>query len=510
MHAEELMLGIDLGTSRLKLAAVAPSGRVIASAFATYPTHRSASGHAEQDPGLWWRALRSAFHEIGASRGATRSLDLERIVAIGVTGQMHGLVAADSAGRPVRPCMTWEDSRAWAELDDVRARISDERTAQLSGSPLSAGFAAGLARWLSRHESGSIRRSTWLLQPKDWLRLRLTGEAATEPSDASGTLLFDVTAGTWSTELVEAFDVEPRLLPPIVQSASVAGRLDPKVAAQLGLEPRLPVIAGGGDSPTTALGAGITAGGRSQRGLLSFGTAAQVAVAVDRPRPDVRCTYQLFRHVVDGEYLAVAAIPSAGSSMAWLAGLLLPTLETGQAIQQLIGEARQVPPGARGVLFVPELMGRRSPRTDPNAAGAFFGLRMHHGRPELARAVLEGVAHALREGLDALRTHGFRPKSLGLLGGAGDAAVWPGILAGILDIRIDRLPDTVGAALGAAALAAEGAGIASAVSVVGSPAGKTVETSEADVAAFRAIHASGWAAAVDAHRPLSDGNEVHL
>ena len=163
--------------------------------------------------------------------------------------------------------------------------------------------------------------------------------------------------------------------------------------------------------------------------------------------------------------------------MAWLAGLLLPTIETSQAIQRLIGEAGQVPPGALGVLFVPELMGRRSPRTDPNAAGAFFGLRMQHGRPELARAVLEGVAHALRDGLDALRTHGFRPNSLGLVGGAGDAAVWPGILAGILDIRIDRLPDTVGAALGAAVLAAEGAGIASAVSVAGSSAGERVETS---------------------------------
>ncbi len=331
----------------------------------------------------------------------------------------------------------------------------------------------------------------------------MTGEAATEPSDASGTLLFDITAGTWSTELLEAFDVEPRLLPPIVPSASVAGRLDPKVAAQLGLEPRLPVIAGGGDSPTTALAAGITAARRPQRGLLSFGTAAQIAVAIDRPRPDVRCSYQLFRHVVDGEWLTIAAIPSAGSSMAWLAGILLPDLETGKAIERLIAEARQVPPGARGVVFVPQLMGRRSPRTDPDAAGAFVGLRIQHGRPELARAVLEGVAHALRDGLDALRIHGFRPNSLSVVGGAGDAVVWPGILSAILDIEIERIPATIGAAFGAAALAAEGAGIAPAISVAGSPVGDTVETSEADIAAFRAIHDSSWADAVCARRPVS-------
>jgi xylulokinase len=498
---EPLLLGIDVGTSRLKLAVIVPTGRVIATASASYPTDRSASGHAEQDPDRWWAALRRALRELGGSIG---SVDLKRIGAIGVAGQMHGVVAVNSTGRPVRRCMTWEDSRAWAELDDVRARIGAERTAQLSGSPLSAGFAAGMARWLTRHESGSIGRSKWLLQPKDWLRLRLTGEAATEPSDASGTLLFDITAGTWSTELLAAFDVEPRLLPPIVPSASVAGRLDPKVAAQLGLEPRLPVIAGGGDSPTTALGAGITASRRPQCGLLSFGTAAQIAVAIDRPRTDARCSYQLFRHVVDGEWLAVAAIPSAGSSMAWLARLLLPNIETGRAIDRLIAEAGQVPPGARGVLFVPHLLGQRSPRSDPTAAGAFVGLRMQHGRPEFARAVLEGVAHALRDGLDALRTHGFRPESLVLVGGAGDAAVWPGILSAILEIKIERVPDTIGAALGAAALAVEGAGIAPAISVAGSPKGETVEMSEDDVAAFRAIHDSNWADAVGACRPVSE------
>jgi xylulokinase len=207
-----------------------------------------------------WAALRTALHELGGSIG---SVDLKRIAAIGVAGQMHGIVAVNSLGRPDRPCMTWQDSRAWAELDDVRAR-ADERTAQLSGSPLSAGFAAGLARWLSRHESGSIGRSKWLLQPRDWLRLRLTGEAATEPSDASGTLLFDITAGTWSTDLLEAFDVEPRLFSPSFPSASVAGRLDPKLGAQLGLEPRLPVIAGGGASQRPLSGPGSRlASGRS-------------------------------------------------------------------------------------------------------------------------------------------------------------------------------------------------------------------------------------------------------
>ena len=156
-RAEQLLLGIDLGTSRSKLAAIVPTGRIIAAASASYPTDRSASGHAEQDAGHWWAALRTALHELGGS------VDLKRIAAIGVAGQMHGVVAVNSRGRPVRPCMTWQDSRAWAELDDVRARIADERTAQLPGSPLSAGFAAGLPRWLRRHESGSIGRST------DWL-----------------------------------------------------------------------------------------------------------------------------------------------------------------------------------------------------------------------------------------------------------------------------------------------------------------------------------------------------
>lgn len=490
-----MLLGIDLGTSRLKLAAVAPTGRVVATASAAYPTIRSASGHAEQDPDQWWAGFRAALVGLGASIGPRA---LEGIGAIGVAGQMHGVVAVDSRGRHVRPCMTWEDSRATAELDQVRGRISVERAAQLSGSPLSAGFAAGLARWLVRHEPASARRSRWLLQPKDWLRFRLTGEAATEPSDASGTLLSDVNAGAWSSELLEAFEVESRLLPPIIPSASVAGWLLPSVAAELGLPPRLPVVAGGGDSPAAALGAGIRVGHSGNRGLLSFGTAAQIAVPTDKPTPDPLCAYQLFRHVIEGEWLMVAAIPSAGSSIAWLAQLLLPNLEAGPAIGKLIAEAAGVPPGAGGILFIPQLLGRRSPRVDPGAAGAFVGLRAQHGRPELARAALEGVGFALRDGLDALTALGSRPDTLSLVGGAGDSDVWPRILSAILDVQIERLPDVAGAALGAAALAAEGAGIARATALAGTPTGTTVERSQAEVATFRAIHESRWAQAIAA------------
>jgi xylulokinase len=194
----------------------------------------------------------------------------------------------------------------------------------------------------------------------------------------------------------------------------------------------------------------------------------------------------------------VAAIPSAGSSIAWLGRLLLPDLDAGLAIEQLIAEAQRVPPGARGVLFIPQLLGRRSPSADPEATGAFVGLRAQHGRPELARAVLEGVGFALRDGLDALRDHGSRPDTLSLVGGAGDADVWPRILTAILDVRIERMPDVAGAALGAAALAAEGAGIARAASLTGTPTGRTVERSHADVATFRAIHESRWAHAIAA------------
>jgi xylulokinase len=295
-----------------------------------------------------------------------------------------------------------------------------------------------------------------------------------------------------------AFDVEPRPLPPIVPSASVAGRLLPSFAAELGLPPRIPVVAGGGDSPAAALGAGIRVGHPGNRGVLSFGTAAQIAVPTERPTPDPLCAYQLFRHVIEGEWLMVAAIPSAGSSIAWLARLLLPDLEAGSAIVQLIGEADRVPPGARGILFIPQLLGRRSPSVDAGAAGAFVGLRAQHGRPELARAVLEGVGFALRDGLDALRDHGTRPDTLCLVGGAGDGDVWPRILSAILDVRIERLPDVAGAALGAAALAAEGTGIARVASVTSTPTGTTVERSHADVATFRAIHESSWAHAIAA------------
>ena len=491
---EPRVLGIDLGTSRLKVVLVDQVGHILSLARAGYPTSRSVAGIAEQNPNQWWAALREAM----ASIGRTVPIDFAGVAAIGVTGQMHGVVAADESGRPVRPCMTWEDYRAIGELDGVRKRISGERVCLLSGSPLSAGFTAGLARWLTLHEPESMCRSRWLLQPKDWIRFMLTGEAATEPSDASGTLLFDVMGANWSSELMAAFEVEPRLLPPVIPSSSVAGTILPRVARDLGLPGGLPVVAGGGDSPTAALGAGIRGSLHASRGLISFGTAAQIAIATDRPKSAPHCAYQLFRHVIDGEWLQVAAIPSAGSSIAWLARILLPHLDEGIAIEQLIAEAAHVPPGARGVTFIPQLVGRRSPTPEPEAAGAFAGLRIHHGRSEITRAVLEGVGFALRDGLDGLRAQGFKPRVLSMVGGLGSSDVWPQILAGILDVRICRSPDGGGAALGAAALAAEGAGIASADSLTRVAIGETLDPLPADVSTFRAIHETRWAKAVAA------------
>lgn len=493
---EPLLLGIDLGTSRLKVVLADPTGQVIGAAQAGYPTSRSREGIAEQDTDEWLGALRGTLAHL---RRAIGPVALDGIAAIGVTGQMHGLVAVDSNGRPVRPCMTWEDARATAELAGVRRRISAERVCLLSGSPLSAGFAAGLARWLALREPESARRSQWFLQPKDWIRFMLTGEVATEPSDASGTLLLDVAASKWSVELLDAFEVEPRLLPPIIPSASVAGLLRPDVARELGLPPRLPVIAGGGDAPTTALGVGISASRGGRLGVLSFGTAAQIAVAADRPISHRLCSYQLFRHVIDGEWLMVAAIPSAGSSIAWLAQVLLPDHDLESGIRQLVAEAGLVLPGARGVVFLPQLLGRRSPRPEPAASGAFVGLRLQHGRPELARAALEGVGFALRDGLTTLRSQGFGPNALAMVGGAGDPDVWPQILSAILDIQIERSSDVAGAALGAAALAAEGAEIAPAISLIRPVDGAIIERSQADVSAYDAIYKSQWANAVGAH-----------
>ncbi|MBE3598675.1 MAG: xylulokinase [Limnochordaceae bacterium] len=438
-------LGVDAGTQGVKVVLVEAGGAVRGRAAEEYAIDTPATGWAEQWPQVWWdaacRAVRRALAESG--------LGPSDVAVVGLSGQMHGIVLLDGHGQPVRPAVLWADSRAVEETAELRRRFPEiERRAS---NPIMASFSAPKLLWLARHEPETWRRVRRVLLPKDAVRLRMTGEAATDPSDASGTLLFDLHQGRWMEDVIQALGLDPGRFPPVRGSGEVAGALTHEAAEALGLRPGTPVITGGADMPMGALGAGL-AGPATAAVLL--GTAGQVLLDVERPEPRALGRAYYFAHVLPGRYLAMGALLSAGLSLRWLKQLL-----DGRSYGELDQLAAAEPPGARGLLFLPYLAGTGTPHFDAVARAALVGMGMEHGRAAVARAVLEGVALGLRESLEtaALATAGVVEIRAG--GGGARSRLWLQILADVLGRRVVPLAFADSSALGAALLAGAGVGL---------------------------------------------------
>jgi xylulokinase len=445
-----LLLGVDLGTSSLKLSALDPAGRLVAQASAPVSTIAPREGWHEQDPHGWWRALGQATRELlgrEALSGAT-------VVAIGMTGQMHGPVLLDRGGEPLGPCLIWSDSRTAEQVTEVGTAVGRQHLIDVTGSAPNTSFTATKLLWLRRYQPELFARARHVLLPKDYLRYRLTGEICTDVSDASATLLLDVSSRSWAGPLIDKLELDAGLLPPVVESASIAGRLRPVPAGSLGLPPGIPIIVGGGDAPVAAFAAGISAA--APRGLLTLGTSGQLLLATDRPLLAHHGRLHTLCHVRPEQWCVMAAILSAGASLRWghrLVGGDSVTLE------QLLAEAARVPAGADGVLFTPYLFGERSPHMDPYARAALVGLHGSHHRGHLIRAILEGVAFALRDGLDALTEAGASVEVLSATGRGARSALWCQILASVLARPVEVAADVHGSCYGAALLAGVGAGL---------------------------------------------------
>ena len=435
-----MFLGIDLGTGSLKALVLDVDGSVVGTGSAAYSMATPQPGWAESDPEDWWRAAATAVHEAAGEHAS-------EVAAIGLCGQMHGVVLSDDMGSPLRPAILWADGRSRRQLEAYHA-LSAELRRKLANPP-ATGMAGPTLLWLRDNERQQYRQAHWALQPKDWLRLRLIHEAATEPSDASATLLYDLTTDYWAKDVLDELDLRLDFLAPIRESVEICGVLAAPAATHLGVRPNVPVIGGAADTAAAALAGGVLDPGPVQ---LTIGSGAQVVAPRDRPAIDLTGRTHLYRAAAPDRWYAMAAMQNAGIALEWVRTTL------GASWAEVYGEAFAVPPGAEGLIFLPYLTGERTPYFDPTARGAWIGLRLSHSRGHLLRAALEGVAFAVRQGLEALLATGVAATELRLAGGGSYDARWRQLLSDVLDQPLLATSTTSASALGAALLAGVGHG----------------------------------------------------
>jgi xylulokinase len=442
------VLGIDVSTTATKAILVDADGRVAAIGISEYDFAVPAPLWSEQDPEVWWDAAQAAIRTAIGEAG----IGADEIGAVGLAGQMHGAVLLDAADRPVRPAILWNDQRTAAECDEIRGLVGAHRLIEVTGNDALTGFTAPKLLWVRRHEPEAWGRVRHVLLPKDFVRHRLTGDHAVDRADGAGTLLFDLTARDWSAEVLEALDLDPTMLPRTAEGPDVTGTVSRAAAAATGLAAGTPVVAGGGDQAATAVGVGAIDPGVV---ALSLGTSGVIFAATDRPLVEPDGRVHAFCHAVPDRWHLMSVMLSAAGSLRWFRDALAPEMAYGA----LDEEAASVPAGSDGLSFLPYLSGERSPHADPLARGAFVGLTVGHRRAHLVRAVLEGVAFGLRDGLDQIVATGVaRPGQVRASGGGITSGVWRQILADVLGIEIATVGTQEGAAFGAALLAAVGAG----------------------------------------------------
>ena len=475
------VLGIDVSTTATKAVLIDESGAVVGVGASAYGFSVPRPLWSEQDPELWWDGAVAAIRSVIATTG----VPADAVVAIGLTGQMHGAVLLDVAGDVLRPAILWNDQRTATECDAIRDALGPERLIAITGNDALTGFTAPKLVWVRDHEPDVWRRIAHVLLPKDYLRLRLTGDYALDKADGAGTLLFDLAARDWSTEVLDALRIERAWMPPTWEGPEITGVVTAIAAAATGLRAGTPVVAGGGDQSANAVGVGAVTVGTM---ALSLGTSGVVFATTDRPLFEPHGRVHAFCHAVPGRWHLMSVMLSAGGSLRWFRDAIVPGVEFGD----LVDAAAEVPAGSGGLLFLPYLSGERSPHPDPLARGAFVGLTLTHDLRHLTRAVLEGVAFGLRDGLDLMIEAGTPvPDQIRASGGGTESPLWRQILADVLGAEIATVNTSEGAAYGAGVLAAVGAGwypsveAASAALVTATP----VASPGPDTEAYRDAHA---------------------
>jgi len=444
-----LLLGLDISTTGAKALLMDEAGQVVSSATSPLTLSTPRPLWSEQTPGDWWagisKSIRLALTKVG--------LPSSEIAAIGLTGQMHGLVLLDENGEVLRPAILWNDQRTGRQCDEIRARLGKDRLIQITGNDALTGFTAPKILWVQQNEPEIWAKTRHILLPKDFIRYKLTGEFAIDKAGGAGTILFDLKTRTWSEEVTTALEIPPSLLPATFEGPEITGWISQVAASETGLTAGTPVVGGGGDQAAQAVGVGAV-----QPGIiaLTLGTSGVVFAATEEPLIEPEGRLHAFCHAVPDRWHFMGVMLSAAGSLQWYRDTFFPDAD----FDELVSEAESAPLGCEGLLFLPYLTGERTPHPDPLARGAFVGLTIRHNRDHVTRAVLEGVSFGIKDSFELIRASGLAAiEQVRISGGGARSATWRQIMANVLGAELVTVNTTEGAAFGAALLAGVGAGL---------------------------------------------------
>lgn len=445
----KLFLGIDISTTGAKALVMNQEGEVVSSATTPLSLSTPRPLWSEQEPADWWQAvvasIRQSLLDAKVSGGS--------IAAIGLTGQMHGLVLLDERKQTLRPAILWNDQRCADECDQIRAVIGRERLIRITGNEALTGFTAPKIVWVKNHEPEIFARARHVLLPKDFIRFKLTGVLAMDKADGSGTMLFDLKKRNWSAEVLDALGIPSEWLPPTFEGQEITGEVSAEAAEATGLLTGTPVMAGGGDQAAQAVGVGAIRPGIV---ALTLGTSGVVFAPTESCLIEPEGRLHAFCHAVPDRWHLMGVMLSAAGSLQWYRDALAPEV----SFDELMSEAAVAPPGSEGLIFLPYLSGERTPYPDPLARGAWVGLTLRHKRGHVTRSVLEGVAFGLKDGFELIQGAGLGViEQVRVSGGGAKSALWRQILADVLGVELVTVNTTEGAAYGAAILAGVGCGV---------------------------------------------------
>lgn len=442
-------LGIDLGTSSVKIVLMDEEGKVAASISKDYPINYPKKNWAEQNPEDWWNSTKEGIRELIATIGTKA----DEIKGIGLSGQMHGSVLMDKQGKVLMPAILWCDQRTQEQCEYITEKLGQAALSKHTGNKALPGFTAPKILWIKKYLPDVFEKTAHLLLPKDYIRYKLTGEYATEVSDASGTLMFDVENRKWSKEITEFIGLCGDVLPQCFESFEVTGKVSRKAAEETNLRQGIPVVGGGGDQAAGAVGTGAVKSGIVS---VALGTSGVVFASQDTYNVDEQNRLHSFCHA-NGRWHVMGVMLSAASCLKWWAEEICKVDEK-KGFDELLSEAEGVNSASNGIIFLPYLMGERTPYPDPDARGSFIGLNITHDRGYMTRAIIEGVSFGLRDSLEIIKTLGIPVKEVRVTGGGARSKLWRRTLADIFDTNVNMINATEGPAYGAAILAAVGTG----------------------------------------------------
>lgn len=443
-------LGIDLGTSSVKIIVMDEKGKVIESVSKSYDVSYPEVGWAEQNPEDWWNGTKEGIKEL-LSRGTIKS---EEISGVSFSGQMHGLVLLDEKNHVLMPAILWCDQRTQKQCDYLNNEFGQDKLSKYTGNKALTGFTIPKVLWVKENKPEIYSRVAHMMLPKDYISFRLTGSFASDVSDASGTVMFDVENRKWSQEMLDLLEIDEKVLPKVYESSDVVGKVSEQASIETGLSTETLVVAGAGDQAAGAVGTGTV-----DTGVLSvaLGTSGVVFACNEKFSVDKENTLHSFCHS-NGKWHQMGVMLSAASSLQWWVDNVNPDID-GDVFEKLLSEAENVEVGSNRLFFLPYLMGERTPHSDPNAKGSFIGLNITHNRADMTRAILEGVCFGLRDSLEILKSLNVEVKEVRVSGGGAKSRLWRQILADIFNLEVNVINSKEGPAYGAAILAAVGCGL---------------------------------------------------